>query len=470
MQAKIGNSTIIILSMFLLVACGGGSSGDSSSSGSSSSSSGGSSTNTATGYVLDGNVGSTAVCFDSNFDNQCTSADTYSTTTDSEGYFEIEYTEEIMEYTMISDVRYDTATDSDYEAGSPNYDYVMKAFDQSNRDDIIISPLSTYMQHQKETTNKTNSQISQEVVSTIDQYETYEYSSEVEVSYEYTELIQQNFITNKESNDGHVSDYSERLHNINEVLAREMQEAQYGWDSGFFDNNLTANGETDWSTSSGSLVSNANNNVFESFEIIVEEVTSYNYSSFSAAEVSSTLEQQIPSAQSMQQLFTYMDAKESAANELSGQIIKLNYSSLGYNAYYVFNNNSVTVYSDLGGDCVEMTIPIQWPTGFTAQEFADQLNEFGTAQGVYATVVNSAPTDCSSYADILNGFDVQDSASSADEGTIVDFTPTAQPDLSQFSGGAVMATHVKPEPVGVLTSSNTTGATLNLDRPPGCIK
>ena len=78
-------------------------------------------TYSVSGYVLDGNVGDSRVCFDLNSDNQCTTSDEY-VTTNSEGYYEIIYEEEttIEQYQIIF-------SKNNYKCPC-NFDFLKKVF------------------------------------------------------------------------------------------------------------------------------------------------------------------------------------------------------------------------------------------------------------------------------------------------------------------------------------------------------
>lgn len=407
------NNTKLLLSVIaagVLSACGGGSGGGSGA--------------TVSGYVLDGKVESSRVCYDKNEDNQCTSADGY-VTTNEEGYFEIT---QQTEYQLIADVRYQEASDSDYASGTPDYDYVMHAFDQS-RDEVVISPLSTYLNYETTVGGKSKAQALHNTVSLIESYEEYEYTEEVEVEYEYTEIIQSNYIQGKESNDGHLADYSSRIHNINEVLAREMQESQAVWEDRFYDGNLYLE-DSSWSSNSDTVVSNSHYTAFESFETIVEEVTQYEYSSFSAETVSDSLWMDVPGTDQIQDLIDYMETELRISEEFSGSTYMHTITSLysTIRAYYVFSSQGISYYAQTGDYCVFASSPFNSSisAGWSESQFVSEMNKAfdqvnGAGYGItYSDLVKTSapPANCSSLSDLLDDFNTTTSLDNSSDGAI----------------------------------------------------
>jgi hypothetical protein len=432
---------------------------------------------TLSGRVIDSSVGSARVCFDMNNDSQCTTGDSY-VETDAEGYYEISYEEEtiVEEYHLIADVRSSESTDADYASGTPDYDYVMHAFDQGTGKPNIISPLTTYMNYEQRNTGAPAETVASNTVQVIDQYEQYTYAEEVEIEYEYTEYVQGDFISNKDSADQHKADFNQRVHNLNEMMARQMQESQAVWEDRFYSGDVTVD-SFDWSDNSHLVVTNANSSVFQGFEVIVEEVTSYEHGTFDALEVSDSLWVDVPSATEINNLLAYISARETYSNEFTGNTYRHSISfngSLSSYGYFVISSGSVTYYVenvDNFGDnfCVFANAPFPSSGSLSESDFVSQMNsafqEVNQQGGgiFYSDLarVSAPPSGCSSVGDVLANIDTATSIETASEGDIYDNSVRPDQNWSFPATSAVLsvASPVKLAPSSL--SSNFSTGTLS---------
>jgi hypothetical protein len=432
---------------------------------------------TLSGRVIDSSVGSARVCFDMNNDSQCTTGDSY-VETDAEGYYEISYEEEtiVEEYHLIADVRSSESTDADYASGTPDYDYVMHAFDQGTGKPNIISPLTTYMNYEQRNTGAPAETVASNTVQVIDQYEQYTYAEKVEIEYEYTEYVQGDFISNKGSADQHEADFNQRVHNLNEMMARQMQESQAVWEDRFYSGDVTVD-SFDWSDNSHLVVTNANASVFQGFEVIVEEVTSFEHGTFDALEVSDSLWVDVPSATEINNLLAYISARETYSNEFTGNTYRHSISfngSLSSYGYFVISSGSVTYYVEnvdnfVDNFCVFANAPFPSSGGLSESDFVSQMNsafqEVNQQGGgiFYSDLarVSAPPSGCSSVGDVLANIDTATSMETASEGDIYDNSVRPDQNWSFPATSAVLsvASPVKLAPSSL--SSNFSTGTLS---------
>ncbi len=453
----------------LLTGCGGG--GGSSSSDDSTSSS---TTYSVTGYVLDGNVGTARVCFDLDGDNQCTSDDK-TTYTDSNGYFELTYSDSsyLSSYELISDVRYSDATDSDYSSGAPDYDYVLKAFAQS--DSVVLSPISTYMNYLSVYSDSTDSEILAATLDIIETNEQYSYSISSLTQTQLETYLQGNFIQSESASNQVVASFNTRLHNINEVLARKMQESQIAWEDNFNNGDITVD-DSSWSSISATVVTNANATVFQGFDTIVEEVESYDYSSFDAETVSGTLGVSLPDDDTIQSLVDYIEALDEIDTEFSGTTYRNSYETSGYTVYqyYVFGSDGISVYVDMDGTCAYASAPTY--SDYTDWDaIIDELDSIYESSSYYSnyspmTEVSGPPTDCSSVYSLLEdalGDDIEVADSVEDDSSTTTFVgfPSSNVPSSAVSNVAnqtvVQRSSSSPSIVSSSSSNNFASGTLN---------
>ena len=300
-------------------------------------------TKKVSGYVLDGAINNATVCIDTNGDKQCNSNEPSSKTL-SDGHYSFEYEEsiDIAKFEVIADIRYESATDSDYTGGEMDYDYVLTAFN-NEKEEVNLSPLSTYMNFQKKTTQKTEEEIVGDVTTLLESYEEYSYETEIEL----TEYVTSNYIQHEESSDEDISGLNRQLHNLNEVLARNMQQSQMQWEDAFYrDVNLVSD---NWYDNSQMVIENSQYNVFEYFEEITEVVTTYSYTeTFDAEMAASYFTFGRPDADDVQSVLDYMEQEENeeenSAVAGSGIIKYYTYSNPSNAIYYVYDASFLTLY------------------------------------------------------------------------------------------------------------------------------
>ncbi|MGF1769355.1 hypothetical protein L4D06_18480 [Enterovibrio makurazakiensis] len=408
-----------ITAVLILAGCGGG--GDTADGNSPSSPAPTSST--VKGHVLDGQVASARVCFDMNNDLQCTDEDQY-TETDSDGYFELTYEESsILEtYTIIADVRQSTAVDSDYGGGRIHNDYVMTAFDPT-REDVVISPVSSYINFESALSGKPANQVLSELTSTILQNEQFEYEASIETEVEYTELVVGNFVLGTDASDPHQADFNNRLHNLNEVVARKMQESQAYWEDRYWGGGVSLQ-DSSWSAHSGDVVFNANATTFQGFEAILEEVQSHDFSSFDAELIADSLWVDVAPSELIQELIDYNQLRSEVTDELTGVPYRSTVTfdgEMDYFYYWVFSDSNLRVYLDsTDGECIFTDVPFPYDATYTIQQFVDEFNgyvqnnsQFGVILGPM-TPTNSVPANCSSVYAYLDDYNFDDDYDSAD--------------------------------------------------------
>lgn len=462
---------LVIVTCGVLTSCGGGSDDNATNTGGSDDDD-----RTLSGYVLDGAVEASRVCYDLNADSQCTAEDSY-VTTNSEGYFEINLRDD---YQLIADVRHSESKDTDYTSGSPDYDYVMQAFDQG-RDIVVISPLSTFMSYQKNIKGESEETIVSDIVSIIAAHEQYAYSQEVETAYEYTEIIQGNFIQGRESDDTHLADYNTRLHNINEVLAREMQESQAVWEDRFYSGELNLD-STDWNANSDVIVTNSYGTTFENFEIIVEEVTAFDYREFNAREVSDSIWMDVPDISNIQSLLSFIDTQISLSEEFSGSTYRHSITDESTDSvvfgYYVFSPEAISYYheSEIMGErsCFFATSPFADElSGVSESDFISQLNTAfseinASVPGIsYSSLqaVSKPPVNCSSFSSLLDNFNTTSDLSNASVGQLYQPTSACVDTVDEEGKCRTLPAVIAQGPSAVKTTSLSNGdlapATLN---------
>ena len=371
----------------LLIGCGegGGSSGHSTPA---------VSNKKISGYVLDGPINNANVCIDINGDKQCND-DEPGTTTSNDGQYSFEYSSdiEIDEYEVIADVRHEKVSDSDYSNDKINYDYVLTAFD-NKKEEVNLSPLSSYLNFQKKITQKTDEEILQETSTLLESYEEYEYES-VEV----TEYMTSNYIEYEQSSDEDISKLNKNLHNLNEVLARNMQQSQMQWEKTFAEDvNLDS---SDWYDNSQMIIENSQYNVFRYFEEITEVVETYSYTeTFNAEIASSYFEFGKPNARDIQEVLDYMSQeqekeKEASKGESYSGIIEYYLNSVpNVKDYIVYNGTQTQIYAY--GRFYDGEVWCQSAYDMPVSNFVngDKFIKILNSSGYSARYVNSIPSAC----------------------------------------------------------------------------
>lgn len=403
----------IITAALFLSACGGG--GGNNGGG------------VITGSVLDGTVVSGRVCFDINNDNSCTSEDTF-VKTNSDGSFELTYSdpEAPNKYRLIADVRAWESSDDDYgtDNNHPTYDYVMAAFD-TKATDVVISPISTYMEQRVRINREDPIKLPNQVATMILNGEKYPLGTKP-ADAEIEKLLTGNYIQGKKSSDPFTKNFSTRLHNLNNVTARKMQKSQLRWEekTAALKPNLT------WEESSRTITNNANLNVFNNFDEIVNKVGAMDFASFDAISVETSFNLPLPNDSSINGVFDLEKTVAEASSAFAGATTyKYTMTTSDYNGgylytdvYYTWNSNSLTayqynpklLYDVFGTNCFSVTVPINY-AGLSISDMVKMWNqsvpEMNAAMAGYGSIttmskVSSPPMGCSESGQLLNNFDV----------------------------------------------------------------
>lgn len=432
---------------------------------------------TITGKVLDGPVNKARVCLDKDGDRQCTDYDEY-VVADQDGVYTMRIKDDgnLSAYSLIADIRSSEAEDSDYESGKPDYDYVMKGFEVTDGENVI-SPISTYVDW-KRYDAATGSKRSQDVALGEVRYQIVnnELFSFGQLRPEQ-EIIDKDLIKgdySQDSGDDYDSNYNKRLHNINEVLARKMQDSQIGWEDKLYNGDVTLENRS-WSENSALVIDNAQASVFNGFEDIVKEVGSVDYNNFNAKEIADKFSINYPTNETIQDLLDYNDYLGEVSSEFSGQTIKFSMTTTSYydNSsttmtfyYHLDNNGELEVYmiSDLLG-CLTQSAPLPVGTGGdfmkNLQTTIDQMNSSGMTGVTYsdAVIVSAPPSSCSTLDDLLANMGTTVNTDSSYEPNTIKYFDYANVDVSsQFEGQGMSTVPNQPKPTATSMMSTPTAS------------
>lgn len=415
------NFLSIVTAALFLSACGGGD--------------GGGGGGVITGSVLDGTVVSGRVCFDINNDNSCTSADTY-VKTNSDGTFKLAYSDPTTpsKYRLIADVRAWESSDTDYanDNNHPTYDYVMAALDPK-APDVVISPVSTYMEQRVHINREDPIALPNNVATMILNGEKFPLGTKP-TDAEIEKLLTGNYIQGKNSTDPFTKNFSTRLHNLNNVLARKMQKSQLRWE----EKAAALRPGLSWEESSRTVSNNANLNVFKNFGDIVNKVGAADFASFDAIAVESSFNLPLPGDSSISGVLDLDKTVAEANTAFAGaqtymyKMTTVDSFSGGYqytDVYYTWNSNSLTAYMHnpkllqdvFGTNCYSTTVPMNY-AGLSISDVVKYFNqsvpEMNAAMSGYGSIttmsrVSAPPVGCSDAGQLLKNFTLSETSSTA---------------------------------------------------------
>lgn len=449
--------TIIFLTIFF-TACGGGGSG------------GGSSSNSVTGYVLDGAVEDATVCIDLNSNKKCDS-DEPTGTTDNEGKYLLNYASSIdlTKYQIIADISASTAKDNDYISGKPNYDYTMSSYDNS-LDEVNITPMTSLMQNLKKYTSYTDSEIKNFISTQIKYTDKYD---NIRDDKDITNYLTSNYIKNKQSPIEEEQNLNTRLHQINQLMARNMQKSRENWDTVFTNYNY------DLIDNSSLLRENANHNTFNYFEEVVESVQSQEISSFDIDTLETQFSFNNPNPTVLQSIFDYLKYEEQASNDLTGEAVAYDYTNLNTTVITLIQESQVRFFFQDEDGCTTTDVNLGYRIGMSAKDFYDSLIQIAPTLSYISNVrYSQVPNTCSTFSESLKNskekLEQLETQEKVTTYTVSDFTfkdSTVKNNLKQFINvGANVSSGAIPQPVTPISSQKLMSGKISTCNVGGAVK
>jgi len=391
---------LVLSSSLLLSACSSGSGSDTkrSNTRSSGQSAGIASNDTVlnyqlSGYVLDGAIIGARVCLDKNNDGQCSAQDDYFTTTDNRGHFELGYhaATDLAAYRLLADVRMAEARDDDYVGSQLIYDYQLSAYNPSHeQQNIVISPLSSMVAHQVHYRGVDAGEAARTVELSLltAMYPERNYSvwSETEgwcydlstdsseselVCTQRIDYLNRHFVDLQDlASEQEDRDFYTRLHQLNQLLAREMQQSQQVWENTVF-GEQTNNDESVWQDHASLIYQNANAVVYDYLDFLLSVLFSESAEDFDALSMSYRFWPYVPDSLDIDEMFEIADdytvwlqdyklEKLRLMSAMAGSVYQVDITTFGLtiNGYYYLDNNNVKYYMHTGGACLEGEAPL----------------------------------------------------------------------------------------------------------------